>query len=312
MMTYPWLEPARQQCDARFASGQMAHALLCCALPGLGAENLVQSLVQRLLCSTETACGSCRACVALAAGSHPDFWPLAPVDDKISIGVDQVRSLSASLCMRPRAGARQVALINPAHAMTPAAANALLKTLEEPAADTVLILYSERAGALLPTITSRCQRLNVQMPTRVDAKAWLLTQQSLPEQDAELALDLAGGAPLAALAVLQANGVSAFRAFTEQMQTLRLSELMPLGKAYAADSAQFLQFFEHHLLQLARRFAPTPAADALMINLGQIRANAARLRDLVGTGVRMELAISELLRQHAGLIRSLMKGVTHV
>ena len=124
-------------------------------------------MVARLLCrENEPAglCSHCRSCTLLAAGSHPDYFDLQPDEGKQVIKVDQVRALIGKLDLTTSISERKVACIHPAEEMNAAAANALLKSLEEPAGNTVLILVSDNPGRLPVTIRSRCQAISVNQP----------------------------------------------------------------------------------------------------------------------------------------------------
>jgi DNA polymerase-3 subunit delta' len=128
---------------------------------------------------------------------HADFRWLTPPEDKHAIGIDQVRELVSALNLTSYEGGGKVAIIEPADAMTTSAANSLLKTLEEPPGDTLLILVVDRPGRLPATIFSRCQRINVRAPGEAEAIAWL---QGL-ERGANWTgvLRASGNAPLAAI-----------------------------------------------------------------------------------------------------------------
>ena len=132
-----------------------------------------------------------------ALREHPDLYWLSPPSDKNTIGIEQVRELAGELALTSHAGGGKMAVIEPADTMTHSAANGLLKTLEEPAGDTLLVLLADRNGALPATIVSRCQRLDVPVPAHDLALRWL-NQTARNEDWAEL-LRLVGGAPIAAL-----------------------------------------------------------------------------------------------------------------
>ncbi len=137
----------------------------------------------------------------LEVPEHADLRWLCPPEDKHAIGIDQVRELVAELNLTSYEGGGKVAVIEPADAMTKNAANSLLKTLEEPPGDTLLILVVDRPGRLPATIFSRCQRLTVRVPSEADGLAWLQTVQ--PGAKSARILREAGFAPLAAIAALE-------------------------------------------------------------------------------------------------------------
>ncbi|WP_152224534.1 DNA polymerase III subunit delta' [Pseudomonas sp. SCB32] len=209
---YPWQQGLWQQLSGR---GQHAHAYLLHGPAGIGKRVLAENLVHLLLCQRPMdgkACGQCKACQLLAAGTHPDFFLLEPEEPEKPIRVDQVRELVGFVVQTAQLGGRKVVLLEPAEAMNLNAANALLKSLEEPSGDTVLLLISHQPSRLLPTIKSRCVQQACPQPTVEQSRAWLAG--SLPEESAE-GLDellvLAGGSPLTALR-LQGQGVREQRA----------------------------------------------------------------------------------------------------
>ena len=208
---------------------RLPHALLLAGQRGIGKFELARRFAESLLCErptpTHDACGQCPACGWLAQGNHPDFRLLQPeifaseaadagnvsgvaadtapntsngVRKKSpgqQITIDQVRALDDFLRIGTHRHGRRIVLIHPAEAMNRATANALLKSLEEPASGTLFILVSDESERLLPTIRSRCQVLSVPLPASDRALAWL--RQS-GVQDGERWLALAGGSPLLA------------------------------------------------------------------------------------------------------------------
>ena len=132
---------------------------------------------------------------------HPDMRWISTPEDKKTIGIDQIRALVGELVLTSYAGHGKVAVIEPANDMTVNAANSLLKTLEEPPGDTLLILIADRVGKLPATIFSRCQRIDVAVPTESKAAEWLDRMQ--PGAAWIDALRMSGGAPLAAIHALE-------------------------------------------------------------------------------------------------------------
>ncbi len=200
MSTLPWHAEHWSRLQARRERDALPHALLLCGAQGLGKRAFAQRFVQGLLCLEPVngdACGHCRSCLLVAAGSHPDVATLTfglrkDGVQRSEIVVDQIRELSARLAMNSQFGGWQVVSIDPADAMNAAAANALLKTLEEPAAQTMLILLADAPWRLPQTIRSRCQRIEFHVPAAADALAWL---QAEGVRDPAAALTAAGGNP---------------------------------------------------------------------------------------------------------------------
>jgi DNA polymerase-3 subunit delta' len=131
---------------------------------------------------------------------HADLRWLSPPEDKATIGIEQIRELVGELSLTSYAGGGKVAIIEPANAMTINAANSLLKTLEEPPGDALLILVADRHGRMPATIFSRCQRIDIQPPAEAEALAWL--DRLRPGAQWIEALSMAGNAPLAAIEAL--------------------------------------------------------------------------------------------------------------
>jgi DNA polymerase-3 subunit delta' len=179
---------------ALFASDRFPHALLLEGPESVGKATAARQLARRLLCHRgegPLACGQCGACVKVEAGVHADLT-IAQVEEK-TIKVDHIRELEAVLRLRPLEGERKVLIIPDAHRMSPAAQNALLKTLEEPPGRAHLILTTSRLKAMLPTVVSRCQRVPfAPIPTRLIALE-VAEKRGLPTEVAQLIAALAHG-----------------------------------------------------------------------------------------------------------------------
>jgi DNA polymerase-3 subunit delta' len=213
--TYPWLDVHLERVGDLLRQGRMPHALLVTGRPGLGKSAFVARLAALLICedrgSNQVACGQCSACKLQAAGNHPDYHHVTfAVDEKTGkvstvIKVDQIRELSGALALSRHGAGYRVAILEPADALNINAANSLLKTLEEPADNTVLVLVSSQPGHLPPTIRSRCQQIRIAAPEAGTALAWLAGQYDGPRP--EVFLRLADGAPLRALALAQEDAL---------------------------------------------------------------------------------------------------------
>nr|WP_225933916.1 DNA polymerase III subunit delta' [Pseudomonas azerbaijanoccidentalis] len=227
---------------------QHAHAYLLHGPAGIGKRALAERLMASLLCqrpSALDACGECKSCLLLKAGSHPDNYILEPEEADKAIKVDQVRDLVSFVVQTAQLGGRKVVLIEPVESMNINAANALLKSLEEPSGDTVLLLVSHQPSRLLPTIKSRCVQQACPLPSEAMSQAWLA--KALPdctdEERAEL-LTLAAGSPLAAVN-LQAQGVREQRAqVVEGVKKLLKQQQSPTQLAEGWNAIPLLLLFD--------------------------------------------------------------------
>lgn len=197
----PWHEAVVESIRTAWAAGRLPHALMLQGADGLGKKHFAAWLAAAVLCEQSQAalkfCGACASCKLIAAGSHPDLVWVAPEEDKTQISVDQIRAVSERLSKTSFRRGYKIAIVEPAHQMTPGAANSLLKTLEEPTRDSLLILITSRPSALMPTVRSRCQKITVRRPSTEDALRWL--QQETGKSAPPAVLEFAGGAPLRAL-----------------------------------------------------------------------------------------------------------------
>jgi len=195
---YAWQQAAWQMFSQAQASGRLHHAYLIVGPEGVGKLDFAKHLSSALLCeeSAENApCGQCARCALIKAGTHPDITSLDWLDKARVISVDQVRKLTQQLMLTTTYGPYRVAVINKAHTLTRAAANGLLKTLEEPGAGCILILLANSDAGLPVTIRSRCQRILMPLPSQA-ASLEFLQQQGVASP--EMALEFAHGAPLLA------------------------------------------------------------------------------------------------------------------
>jgi DNA polymerase III subunit delta' len=214
---FPWQAQAVDQAKQAWRAQRLSHALLIQGAEGIGKKELAAWLAAAVLCDKSEGgelryCAECVSCKLISAGSHPDFFWVSPEEDKQQISIDQLRAASERLTKTSYRQGYKVAIVSPAHQMTPGAANSLLKTLEEPSKNSLILLVSSRPSSLLPTVRSRCQRLTVAGPTTQEAIDWVREQAG--RAVGSDVLEFAGHAPLRALS--QAQG--GFDALNEQMQ----------------------------------------------------------------------------------------------
>ena len=225
----PWLEGPWSRLAAMLESGRTPHALLLHGPGGIGKRGLALRLAGTILCADPRPepCGACRSCHLLEAGSHPDFLRVEPAEGEAGIPIGSVRDLIDRFTLS--AERARVAVVAPAEAMNQAAANAFLKTLEEPAGNAAFILASDAPGRLPATIRSRCRKMGVPAPPRAEALEWLETR--IDPAHARHLLDLAGGAPLAALALGRRHGEEALSALHAETAALLSGQADPIEVA---------------------------------------------------------------------------------
>ncbi|MGE0113580.1 MAG: DNA polymerase III subunit delta' [Steroidobacteraceae bacterium] len=211
----PWQRPLWLQINHSWKTHRLPHAILLHGAAGLGKLLFAQWLAKALLCEAQSAellpCGYCASCKLYQAGSHPDLVLISPEENKQQISVDQIRAANERLGMTSARSGYRLAIIEPAHQMTVAAANGLLKTLEEPGQRSLIILVTAQPSAMLPTIRSRCQQMGMATPSTQAAQDWLEQQIGKPVSPELLAF--ACGAPLRALEYTQGR----FDALRESM-----------------------------------------------------------------------------------------------
>lgn len=203
----PWQKGAWSRIEAMLETGRPPHAVLLHGPGGIGKRRIADRFAGAILCTEPGPgpCGECRSCHLVEAGNHPDFLRIGIGDGESSISIASIRDLIARFTLT--AERARVAIIAPAEAMNPAAANAFLKTLEEPPGRATFILVSDAPGRLPATIRSRCRKMAVPAPPRAEALAWLETKAA-PDLARNL-LELSGGAPLAALELGKRHGEEA-------------------------------------------------------------------------------------------------------
>ncbi len=219
---YPWLADHWSFFMQRFQNQRLAHALMVEGPAGCGKNALAQAMVAKLLCTENEpgACGQCRSCILLQGGAHPDYFEILPEEEGKAIKIDQVRALIGKLDLTASISHRKVAYIHPADAMNASSANALLKSLEEPAGETVLILVSDNPGRLPVTIRSRCQSIAVSQPDSKMVLDWLKLESNSSDDELAAALQAAGCSPLRALRYLGSSELEAFAQVREGLATL--------------------------------------------------------------------------------------------
>jgi len=263
--------------------GRLHHAYLFVGPEGVGKRTVALSLARALHCSDRTRdfCGQCANCARIQAGNHPDVRVIGPLPDKKEISIQQIREIEKELNFRSFSGGKKIAIIDPATLMNLAAQNALLKTLEEPPQDSVLILIAFNSGGLLPTLRSRCLRLSFS-PLRRDLLAGFLRTKGVNPETARLLAAISGGSLGAALSIdvqearekrqfwsglLCALKTGGYRAATEAAEALATNK---------EETSQFLQWAETWYRDLLIHAVTPDFGDIVNLDqLAQIEKDAA-------------------------------------
>ena len=347
----PWQRAPFARALESLREDRLAHGLLFCGPERIGKRAVAERLAQALLCRSRNAdgdaCGKCRSCVLFASRTpakpievtrdgrplhpggrhgHPDFgtisYEINEDTDKLrsEISVKQIRTLGERFALTPQQGGAQVALIDPADGMNASAANALLKSLEEPLENRYVLLVSAHPARLPATIRSRCQRIEFRLPDTADALLWLQARAHAAAA-AQAALDAARGHPGLAAYWLE-DGLLAIRdrvradlvALAQPASGKNSMQPLPLAAVWLADdaAAQRLEYAAEFALELQALLVGVQPSreDATRIDgsLARLTAgadfqklsiwfdNANRTRELLRTPIRADLALAGLLR----------------
>lgn len=240
MSNYPWQKKQWQTLVNQHRQHQLPHAILLHGPSGLGKLDFAIALAKYIFCEHhgENACEQCRGCHLFSLGNHPDFFLIAPEEKSKSIKIDQIRALTTVLQQTAQRQGFQVAIITPADAMNTAAANALLKTLEEPSGSVILMLVTNERSELPPTIVSRCQSIPFFATADEETLAWLAKELGIQVPQALQLMKFANDAPLAAKALTK-------------------TDYQPLRE----------QFFQHLILSRNKQRNPLLKCEPLLIDL---------------------------------------------
>ena len=285
MSTYPvqplpWQNMHWQRLGEQHRAGQLPHALLMAGPPAVGKRHFARAFAHAMLCFSKRdgfACGECKACQLLAVQSHPDLIWLAPEEAGKAVKIDQIRQTVAAMAQTAQQGGVKVVVIEPAEAMNRNAANALLKTLEEPTRDTFLLLVSDAPGRLLPTLRSRCQRLEFPIPP-LDATMTWLGLRGAGKAKAELAIAEAGGRPLLASELLDGEGLVLRRELGSEFAAAlqkRTSAIQLAERWHQRPWLELVTWLQQRIaLAIRLRMGDTAAADDAIVELGRAEASA--------------------------------------
>jgi DNA polymerase III subunit delta' len=351
-MLLPWHEEPLAQLLTNLE--KLPHAMLVQSPAGCGVEHFAIELAKALLCETpiaerssSAACGQCLACNWFAAQNHPDYRLLVPealagefaqplseeegADDKATevdgekkkadskiIKIEHVRAAMGFLGMSSHRGGRKVIVLFPADAMQAGAANALLKTLEEPPAGCHWILATSSPAKLLPTIRSRCRVIDLPMPLGAQAQAYMQEKSQMPSDAAAQLLAIAGGAPMRAIAMASDEERALFELIGAELE--RADELDAVAASQKLEKQPLdriiygLQTWVHDLLLAKHGAAPRfhiarsrwLAGNARSINLHQlfeVERRLAQAQRSVSHPLMPRLVIEQLLIAYSNVFR---------
>lgn len=319
----PWLvEPVRQMIDAA-AAENLSHAWLITGGRGVGKLNLTMFLAARLLkprtredrwqrLSPPEASAAMRVRHS-AYDHHPDLHLVSPEEGKQTISVEQVRSMADAISLKGFGGHGKVVIVEPAEAMTMAAANALLKTLEEPPAQTYLFLVTDTPGRLPATVRSRCQKLVVQRPSPDAVSQWFADAR-LETGELRTVCAQAGLGPIEAFDAIELEMSATFREYRDCIEGISARKLDPLAVAseWSKRDLDHVLGWLVRMLQLTIRSSVMPAGSTPVTESAShglhnvcpgldlaaffgLLDKAETLRDRVGTGINVELGLQALL-----------------
>ena len=279
----PWHNEAWAQLHQQLADDRLPHALMLAGLPHTGADRLALALGRLLLCHEPSGglnCGQCHGCELSASGTHGDLLWLRPEEGSRVIKINQVRKAVDLAQQTANFGARKVIVFEPADAMNVSAANALLKSLEEPAVGTHLILVCHRPHGVPATIRSRCQMLKLASPTTDQSLSWLDPLTGDREGSAQV-LEAADGKPLLAESIYREPADKDQHVARLTCRSLYQGSVAPAEatKLLAATTATEIiehvlgatQVFIRNQVGAALRQTATREAFALLDELGRMR-----------------------------------------
>ncbi|MGH7827544.1 MAG: DNA polymerase III subunit delta' [Candidatus Binatia bacterium] len=227
---------------------RLHHAYLFVGPDGVGKRTVAFSLAQAIHCVEieDDFCGRCAACVRIRKGNHPDVRFIEPLSGKKEISIQQVRELEKELFYRSFSGGGKVAIIDPATLMNGPAQNALLKTLEEPPKESLIVLIAAAAGGLLPTVRSRCLSLSFGPLKRGLIAEYLVSKGKAPEAASDLAA-LAMGSLGVAITLEEGELLEKRQIWVEMLSSLSAGDYraaMAAAEAIAGNRDESLKFLE--------------------------------------------------------------------
>ena len=230
-------------------SQRLHHAYLFLGPEGVGKRTIAVAYAKAIHCRerTDDFCDRCENCARISDGNHPDVRIIEPFADKKEISIQQIRELERDLNYRSFTGNRKVAIIDPASLLNPASQNALLKTLEEPPADSLIILIAPNSGGLLPTVRSRCLRLAFAPLARREVAGFLQTQCAIAARDAEFLAAMSMGSIGTALSLDKDELIEKRRIWAGMLSSLKEGDhhaAMVAAEALSGSRDEALKFLK--------------------------------------------------------------------
>jgi len=300
------------------AADRLSHAYLFEGPEGIGKRLMALALARNIFCLNGNGCGDCVACRKVDHNNHPDLHLLEP--DGVGIKIEQIRTLQKELSYRPLEAPRKICLIDGAEKLNPAAGNALLKTLEEPAKDTLLLLLTAMPDKVLATIRSRCQRLPFLRISPEKVKKVLCDQLDVNETQAHILTSLSNGSFKKALGKDRELFIERRRDLLKQLSALSPGSIVPLfnlaealanEKELLPDILEIFQAFYRDLLlfkhgrpenelvnidlmEKIRRMAARETVPSLLKKLDALEAARRQLARNVNRQLAMEVMLMQL------------------
>lgn len=230
-------------------NGRLHHAYLFLGPDGVGKRTVAMALAKAIHCAENEHdyCGGCVNCARISDGNHPDVRVIAPLADKKEISIQQIRELERELNYRSFTGKRKIAIIDPATLLNTAAQNALLKTLEEPPADSLMILIAANGGGLLSTVRSRCLRLSFAPLPRQEVAVFLESKFAVKFEDAQFLAAISMGSIGVAANLDKDELVEKRRIWSGMLDSLKTKDYqaaMVAAEAIAANRVEALEFLK--------------------------------------------------------------------
>ena len=271
-MNYPWLKKNWQQLLSQHHRQAVHHALLFSGAAGLGKRACAHAFAQLLLCDNgrgrDEACGTCQSCRWLSEGVHPDAYTITLQEKATTIKVDQIRELSDQLSQTSHRGGYQVVCLYPADTLSLAAANALLKTLEEPSGKVVFMLVTDYKDRLPITVQSRCQLQAFQMSQPDEAEQWLASQLEETQLTPSQLLRVAHGAPFLAKTLAEEGYADLQHRVLEQLIALLTRKEHPVAVTTVLMKLDIVRVFDTLLMVISDLIKRAVGASSMYMVLG--------------------------------------------